>query len=106
MMSLTKYVGGHSDAMMGSLTATPALWSRLRKASYQLGHAVSPDDCALILRGLRTLDVRLQRPGANGLDRTSVVSGKSVSVRVAPGGRRINKKKITHQRSSSAILTV
>src|SRR3546814_10488582 len=67
MMSLTKYVGGHSDAMMGSLTATPALWSRLRKASYQLGHAVSPDDCALILRGLRTLDVRLQRHGENGL---------------------------------------
>src|SRR3546814_8305947 len=53
--------------MMGSLTATPALWSRLRKASYQLGHAVSPDDCALILRGLRTLDVRLQRHGENGL---------------------------------------
>jgi len=67
MMSLTKYVGGHSDAMMGSLTATPALWPRLRKATYQLGHAVSPDDCALMLRGLRTLDVRLERHGANGL---------------------------------------
>src|SRR3546814_9046276 len=35
MMSLTKYVGGHSDAMMGSLTATPALWPRLRKATYR-----------------------------------------------------------------------
>src|SRR3546814_14590325 len=56
-----------SDAMMGSLTATPALWPRLRKATYQLGHAVSPDDCALMLRGLRTLDVRLTRHGANGL---------------------------------------
>lgn len=67
MMSLTKYVGGHSDAMMGSLTATKALWPRLRQASYQLGHAVSPDDCALMLRGLRTLDVRMARHGANGL---------------------------------------
>lgn len=67
MMSLTKYVGGHSDAMMGSLTANSALWPRLRKATYQLGHAVSPDDCALMLRGLRTLDVRLERHGANGL---------------------------------------
>lgn len=67
MMSLTKYVGGHSDAMMGSLTATPALWQRLRKATYQLGQSVSPDDCALMLRGLRTLDVRLERHGANGL---------------------------------------
>ena len=67
MMSLTKYVGGHSDAMMGSLTATPALWPRLRKATYQLGHSVSPDDCALMLRGLRTLDVRLARHAENGL---------------------------------------
>ncbi|MEK6542198.1 MAG: cystathionine beta-lyase [Pseudomonadota bacterium] len=67
MMSLTKYVGGHSDAMMGSITATPALWPVLRDAAYQLGQSVSPDDCALMLRGLRTLDVRMQRHGENGL---------------------------------------
>ena len=67
MMSLTKYVGGHSDAMMGSLTATRAVWPKLRSAAYQLGQAVSPDDCALMLRGLRTLDVRMQRHGENGL---------------------------------------
>jgi len=67
MMSLTKYVGGHSDAMMGSLTATRAVWPKLRSAAYQLGQAVSPDDCALMLRGLRTLDVRMQRQGENGL---------------------------------------
>lgn len=67
MMSLTKYVGGHSDAMMGSLTATPELWERLRTATYQLGQSVSADDCALMLRGLRTLDVRMQRHGENGL---------------------------------------
>lgn len=67
MMSLTKYVGGHSDVMMGSLTATRALWPRLRQATYQLGLAVSPDDCALMLRGLRTLDVRMARHGENGL---------------------------------------
>ncbi|WP_443030528.1 cystathionine beta-lyase [Sphingopyxis sp.] len=67
MMSLTKYVGGHSDAMMGSLTATKAIWPRLRQATYQLGLSVSPDDCALMLRGLRTLDVRMQRHGENGL---------------------------------------
>ena len=67
MMSLTKYVGGHSDAMMGSLTATKAVWPRLRSAAYQLGQAVSPDDCALMLRGLRTLDVRMARHGESGL---------------------------------------
>jgi cysteine-S-conjugate beta-lyase len=67
MMSLTKYVGGHSDAMMGSLTTTPALWPRLRNAAFQLGQSVSPDDCALMLRGLRTLDVRIRRSGESGL---------------------------------------
>ena len=67
MMSLTKYVGGHSDAMMGSLTATKAILPRLRSAAYQLGQSVSPDDCALMLRGLRTLDVRLARHQASAL---------------------------------------
>ena len=67
MMSLTKYVGGHSDAMMGSLTATPALWPLLRQAAYQLGQSVSADDCALVLRGLRTLDVRLRHQGDSGM---------------------------------------
>ncbi len=67
MMSLTKYVGGHSDAMMGSLTATRSVWPKLRSAAYQLGQAVSPDDCALMLRGLRTLDVRMARHQASAL---------------------------------------
>ena len=67
MMSLTKYVGGHSDAMMGSLTMTPALWPRLRHTAYQLGQTVGADDCALMLRGLRTLDVRMARHSASAL---------------------------------------
>jgi cysteine-S-conjugate beta-lyase len=61
VQALTKYVGGHSDVMMGSATATAALWPRLKAATYRLGHHVSADDCALVLRGLRTLGVRLDR---------------------------------------------
>ena len=61
IQALTKYVGGHSDVMMGSATATPALWPRLKAATYRLGHHVSADDTALVLRGLRTLAVRLDR---------------------------------------------
>lgn len=67
MMSLTKYVGGHSDGLMGSLTTSKALWPRLRHGAYQLGQSVSADDCALMLRGLRTLEVRLERHGQNAL---------------------------------------
>ena len=67
IMSLSKYVGGHSDLMMGSVTANAVHWPKLRAAAYQLGQSVSPDDCALALRGLRTLDVRMARHQASGL---------------------------------------
>ena len=57
----TKYVVGHSDAMLGSVTATPAAWPAIHKANYLLGHCVGPDDAYLAQRGLRTLAVRLAR---------------------------------------------
>ena len=82
VMSLTKYVGGHSDAMMGSLTATRAVWPKLRSAAYQLGQSVSPDDCALMLRGLRTLEVRMQRQGENGLAVANWLAGRAEVGRV------------------------
>ena len=82
MMSLTKYVGGHSDVMMGSLTATKAVWPKLRSAAYQLGQSVSPDDCALMLRGLRTLDVRMRRQGENGLAVANWLAGRAEVGRV------------------------
>ena len=82
MMSLTKYVGGHSDAMMGSLTATKAVWPKLRSATYQLGQSVSPDDCALMLRGLRTLEVRIRRQGENGLAVANWLAGRAEVGRV------------------------
>jgi len=67
VMSLTKHVGGHSDVMMGSATAGPELYARLRKTAQALGQVVSPDDAALVLRGLRTLGVRLERETESAL---------------------------------------
>ncbi|MBS1240134.1 MAG: metC [Proteobacteria bacterium] len=67
IMSLTKHVGGHSDLMMGSVTAAEPHFTRLRRTSQQLGQVVSPDDAALALRGLRTLAVRLDRETASAL---------------------------------------
>jgi cystathionine beta-lyase len=67
LQSLTKYVGGHSDLLMGSATANAALWPRLRSTVIRLGMTVSPDDAALALRGLRTLAVRLDRHEASAL---------------------------------------
>lgn len=68
LMALTKHVGGHSDLMMGSASAGPDLYARLRQRAQQLGTVVSPDDAALALRGLRTLDVRLRQETAAALE--------------------------------------
>lgn len=68
IMSCTKYVVGHSDAMIGSVTAAPAWWQKLRQTTYQLGQCVSPDDAYLGSRGLRTMAVRLARQGESALE--------------------------------------
>ena len=67
ILALTKHVGGHSDVMMGSVTATAEYYPRLRKRSLMLGQQASPDDAALALRGLRSMGVRLERSTASGL---------------------------------------
>jgi cystathionine beta-lyase len=67
VMSLTKHVGGHSDAMMGSASAGEPWYGKLRARAQGLGIVVSPDDAALMLRGLRTMDIRLQRTTATAL---------------------------------------
>jgi cystathionine beta-lyase len=63
----TKYIGGHSDLMMGTVSCAEPLYEPLRKGMYDLGSYVSPDDCYQALRGLRTLSVRLERHQANAL---------------------------------------
>jgi len=67
LLSATKYISGHSDLMMGILTATEAAYPLLRRAADDLGPASGPDDCYMALRGLRTLSVRLQRHQETGL---------------------------------------
>jgi cystathionine beta-lyase len=60
MQAVTKYIGGHSDLLLGSVTVRDdSLHQRLGAAQQVLGSAVSPDDCSLALRGLQTLGVRL-----------------------------------------------
>ena len=67
IMALTKHVGGHSDMMMGSVTATAEHYPALRARHQLLGQVVSPDDAALALRGLRTMGLRLERQAASAL---------------------------------------
>jgi cystathionine beta-lyase len=68
MQALTKYVGGHSDVLLGSATVKdPKLYQQLGATQQLLGSASSPDDCSLALRGMRTLAVRLKHIEASAL---------------------------------------
>jgi cystathionine beta-lyase len=67
ILACTKYVVGHSDVMLGSVTAGPGRFAGLRDASFQLGQHVAPDDAWLASRGLRTMAVRLRQHGDSAL---------------------------------------
>ena len=61
LQSGTKYLGGHTDLMMGTIVTTAAHWPRVRQSAADLGAPMGPDDAYLALRGIRTLKVRLPR---------------------------------------------
>jgi cystathionine beta-lyase len=67
IQAATKYIVGHSDAMLGIVTSTRAVWPRLKQTSCDLGQTAGPDDVYLALRGLRTMGVRLQQHSKSGI---------------------------------------
>ena len=82
ILACTKYVVGHADAMMGSVTAAPDQWPRLRRFSQSLGQCVSPDDAFLASRGLRTMGVRLKAQGDAALRIARWLEGRPEVARV------------------------
>ncbi len=68
IQALTKYVVGHSDVLLGSITtASDEDWACVRTAALALGQYASPDECWLALRGVRTMGVRLERQMRSGI---------------------------------------
>ncbi|MGP1677130.1 MAG: cystathionine beta-lyase [Burkholderiales bacterium] len=63
----TKYISGHSDVMMGIVVTNEQYWLKLRRAVADYGYCVSPDDCYLALRGLRTIGVRMRHQQQSAL---------------------------------------
>ena len=61
ILAATKYIGGHADVMLGSVTAVAEHFQKIQTLAWDLGHAVSPDDAWLGSRGLRTMGVRLKQ---------------------------------------------
>jgi len=67
VQAATKYIVGHSDAMMGMVTVNKKCFEPIKRAFEDLGASAGPDDCYLALRGMRTLAVRLAQQGETGL---------------------------------------
>ena len=65
IVSATKYYSGHSDVMGGSLAVNKKVFNKVKIAEKMIGLRLGPDDAYLITRGLRTLDVRLDRHREN-----------------------------------------
>jgi cystathionine beta-lyase len=68
MQAATKYVGGHSDIMFGTISANARTWPMISEAIRLLGVCAGPDDVFLALRGLRTLAVRLAQHHRSALE--------------------------------------
>ncbi len=68
MQAATKYIGGHSDIMFGTISANAKAWPKIVETTRELGVCAGPDDVFLALRGLRTLGVRLAQHQRSGLE--------------------------------------
>jgi cystathionine beta-lyase len=68
MQAATKYIGGHSDIMFGTISANARAWPLIAEAIQLLGICAGPDDVFLALRGLRTLAVRLAQHHRSGME--------------------------------------
>ncbi len=68
VLPLTKYWSGHADVLMGAVVVREEHWLPLWRTVRELGVSVGGDDAALILRGMRTIDVRMKRHQQNGLE--------------------------------------
>ncbi len=68
IQAATKYIVGHADAMLGSITANERATPQLTEQAHLLGIGVGTEECYLGLRGIRTIDVRLERHMRSGLE--------------------------------------
>ena len=78
----TKYIGGHSDIMFGTIAANSKTWPKIAEGIRQLGVCAGPDDVFLALRGLRTLAVRLAQHQQSGLEMAGWLAQRPEVLRV------------------------
>jgi cystathionine beta-lyase len=86
MQAATKYIGGHSDIMFGTISANAAAWPLIAETIRLLGVCVGPDDVFLALRGLRTLAVRLAQHQRSALEMARWLASRPEVIRVLHPG--------------------
>jgi cystathionine beta-lyase len=72
----TKYPAGHSDVLLGTVSANEACWERLHEGFVTLGCCSGPDDVYQVLRGLRTMGVRLEHHRKSALEVATWLEGR------------------------------
>jgi cysteine-S-conjugate beta-lyase len=82
LQAATKYIGGHSDIMFGTISANAKAWPQIAEAIKLLGVCAGPDDVFLALRGLRTLAVRLAQHQQSALDMARWLEARPEVVKV------------------------
>ncbi|MDP2204889.1 MAG: cystathionine beta-lyase [Alphaproteobacteria bacterium] len=82
VMSATKYISGHSDVMLGVVSTNEEAWPQVKRAALMLGLCGGSEELYLGLRGLRTLNVRLQQHQKNALDIATWLSAQPQVKRV------------------------
>jgi cystathionine beta-lyase len=82
MQAATKYIGGHSDIMFGTISANAKAWPQLAEGIRLLGVCAGPDDVFLALRGMRTLAVRLAQHYQSGLEMARWLAARPEVARV------------------------
>jgi cystathionine beta-lyase len=86
VQAATKYIGGHSDIMFGTISANAKAWPQVAEAIQLLGVCAGPDDVFLAIRGLRTLAVRLAQHHRSGLEMARWLAGRPEVMRVLHPG--------------------
>jgi cystathionine beta-lyase len=82
MQAATKYIGGHSDIMFGTISANAKAWPLISEGIGMLGICAGPDDVFLAMRGLRTLAVRLAQHHRSGLEMARWLAARPEVVKV------------------------
>jgi cystathionine beta-lyase len=86
MQAATKYTGGHSDIMFGTISANAKTWPLIAETIRLLGVCAGPDDVFLALRGLRTLSVRLEQHQRSALEMARWLATRPEVIRVLHPG--------------------